>query len=106
MEPDEVSIELVEVLNDFAPFGEGNPKPLFYCPEAEIIESAAMGAEKNHTSLTVLWSGIELRMAVFNTDASEYSIGEKISFNFSPSINEWRGKRSSQIMPQNIKKIV
>ncbi len=101
----QVSLELVEVLDRFAPYGEKNPHPLFSCECAEVITSTPMGVQKNHTSLTILWDAREVRMALFSTDSGDYTMGDKISFNYSVSVNEWKGNRSAQVSPVNIKKV-
>lgn len=100
--PSDVSVEMVKMLEEFAPYGEKNPHPVFQCGDAKVISSKPMGQEKNHTSLTILWRGEEIRMAVFSTDFSIYNPNDNISFDYTLSLNEWQGRVSAQMMPSNI----
>lgn len=43
---------LLEILKEFAPYGEGNPKPVFSLPPLPLLSSSLIGKEKNHTLLT------------------------------------------------------
>lgn len=43
---------LLDILNTFAPYGEGNPKPIFSLQPLPLLSSALIGKEKNHTLLT------------------------------------------------------
>lgn len=44
--------ELLEVINAFAPYGEGNPRPIFSISPLRLLETKCIGKEKNHTLLT------------------------------------------------------
>lgn len=46
-----VSNSLVKELSLLSPFGVGNPKPVFYIPEARITGVRAFGKEKNHVEV-------------------------------------------------------
>lgn len=60
--------ELLKVLESFAPYGEGNPEPIFCIRELEIIESKKIGKEKEHTSLKCRAFGRPIKaMAFFKT---------------------------------------
>lgn len=49
--PEEVSWQLFDEVNRFAPFGEGNPKPLFEFKDAHITRVEQFGKTKNHLKL-------------------------------------------------------
>lgn len=44
---------LLDLLRSFAPYGEGNPEPLFLTKTLEVLEHKLIGGEKNHTQLLI-----------------------------------------------------
>ncbi len=50
---DELSLELVEDLERLAPFGAGNPSPVFAIRDLAISSSAAIGREREHLLLNL-----------------------------------------------------
>jgi len=49
---DEVTWETYGTLEKLAPFGDGNPKPIFLFEDVEIIDVKQFGKEKNHLELS------------------------------------------------------
>lgn len=45
--------DLLSLLDSFAPYGEGNPKPIFSLPPLPILSQQRIGKDKNHTLLTL-----------------------------------------------------
>lgn len=105
LSPKNVDMELFDMLETFAPYGEANPSPLFTCSEAIVVDSILMGKKKEHTTLMMRIDDTVVKMPVFNTDASSFSVNDKIKFNYSISVNEWKGNRTAQIMPSSIEKL-
>jgi len=50
---DDVTWDTYRLLEKLAPFGEGNPKPLFAFPSVRLSEARAFGKEKNHLELVL-----------------------------------------------------
>lgn len=95
---EDVTMELAEDIERLAPFGEGNPSPLFRVQNATITDIKRMG------------DGSHLRAILSGKTASAPCVAFKMGdrYNelmsmgacdvlFAPSINEWRGNRSLQI---------
>lgn len=81
--------DTVRRLESLAPFGQGNPDPLFYTRALEVVESRVV-AEK-HLKLTV-------RKGNVTRDAIGFGLGEKhplegktIDMIYTPEINHWQG---------------
>lgn len=53
----EISLEIAEQLEAFAPFGLGNPRPVFVMPGVRIEKQRLIGREQNHLSLEVIFAG-------------------------------------------------
>ena len=97
--PKECDLELYTKIEAYAPFGEGNPPPIFHCREATVMGSKAVGKEGDHTKLMLRWEGLEVSVMVFNCNASQYHRGDRVAFNYRLSLNEWNGNTNLQFMP-------
>jgi single-stranded-DNA-specific exonuclease len=97
--PESADLDLYYQIEQFAPFGEGNPMPIFLCKEAIVISSRAVGKEGDHTRLTLLWKDREIVVMAFNTYADQYPVGSKVSFNYRLDLNEWNGNINLQFFP-------
>lgn len=52
LHPSLLNPALLDILHAFAPYGEGNPKPVFSLQPLPLLSSTLIGKEKNHTLLT------------------------------------------------------
>ncbi|MCI0619934.1 single-stranded-DNA-specific exonuclease RecJ [Candidatus Wolfebacteria bacterium] len=67
----DVRWEVYGELERLAPFGVGNPKPLFMFSGVTIVEVKHFGSDKNHLQLIVGSGGVQaLAMSFFNTSGS------------------------------------
>ncbi|MCR5580233.1 MAG: single-stranded-DNA-specific exonuclease RecJ [Pseudobutyrivibrio sp.] len=118
-----ITEELVDSIELLAPFGTGNSKPLFALKDVPILRAAYIGKEGQYLRLTVgTENGGSLTGLMFrNVDEFERAIVDKYgdsAFNglfagkstgvqmdivYEPSINEFRGNRSVQIMIEYFK---
>jgi single-stranded-DNA-specific exonuclease len=53
LHPEDVTLDLVRTLSDLAPFGEGNPEPVFRLSGLEIEEARTVGKEGKHWKLSL-----------------------------------------------------
>lgn len=97
--PSNADLNLYYQIEQFAPFGERNPAPVFQCLEAIVVNSKEVGKDGGHTRLSLNWEGTEVIVMAFNTDPNEYPIGSKVTFNYRLDLNEWNGNISLQFMP-------
>jgi single-stranded-DNA-specific exonuclease len=105
LNPINVNLDLYYKIEQFAPFGEGNPTPIFHCKEATVVSSKAVGKEGDHARLTLNWEGKEVIIMAFNSNANEYRKGSKVTFNYRLDLNEWNGNINLQFMPTNEVKV-
>jgi single-stranded-DNA-specific exonuclease len=114
---------LVDSLDMLAPFGTGNTKPLFALKNVPILKAAYIGKEGQYLRLTVgtenggTMTGMVFRNVpefedivnakygpgAWNAVCSGQSSGVSMDIIYEPSINEFRGNRSIQIMVENFK---
>lgn len=57
--------EIFGLLDSFAPYGEGNPEPIFSIKELEVLECKKIGKDKEHTSLRCKVFGRVLKAVAF-----------------------------------------
>jgi single-stranded-DNA-specific exonuclease len=114
---------LVDSLDMLAPFGTGNTKPLFALKNVPILKAAYIGKEGQYLRLTVGTEKGECMTAMvfrnvpefedivntkygpgsWNAVCSGQSSGVSMDIIYEPSINEFRGNRSIQILVENFK---
>ena len=118
-----LNLHLIEELNVLEPFGKGNSKPVFGVRDAKITKAMLLGKDKNVLKLKLLTNNnITIDAMIFNDlENFESKIIEKygneeldnlynksnnnipMDFTFYPSINEWNGNKSIQIVVNGIR---
>ena len=118
-----LNLHLIEELNVLEPFGKGNSKPVFGVRDAKITKAMLLGKDKNVLKLKLLTNNnITIDAMIFNDlENFESKIIEKygneeldnlynksnnnipMDFTFYPSINEWNGHKSIQIVVNGIR---
>ena len=95
-----INFELLELLEEFEPYGEANPRPMFLAKNAEILSLKHFGADKSHSKLT-------LRLQPFERDSFEMirfresldmPHDKKITCSFSLNRNEYNNRVSLQLL--------
>ena len=94
---DDVSWNLYHAIERLAPFGEGNPKPLFHIPAAEVLQKIYFGKTKNHLKLVLRDSrGRHISAIQFfadkAADAKAVSVGQTVSLRAHLEQNVFRNK--------------
>ncbi len=101
-----VSEELVNQLELLEPFGKGNQKPVFVEKDIEIVSSRILGKNRNVIKMQVRdREGSSLEAMYFGDverfmDYYEKKNG-KAAFTFYPTVNEYQGQKTVQIVIQN-----
>lgn len=77
---DEVTLENYKLLEKLAPFGTGNPKPLFIFKKAVIQNIKTFGKENNHLELGFVNSrGQKIKAVGFFREPGELKVGDQIN---------------------------
>ncbi len=118
---DSISYELINNLQELEPFGKANSKPLFAEKDVNLLKAAILGKNKNVLKLKVKTRQNKVIDAIYFGDISEFEelITDKfgaeelqklydgayndvrLDFVFYPSINEYNGNTTIQIVVQN-----
>jgi len=102
-----IDYELIEQIEQLAPFGKGNPKPLFAEKDLEILNSNIFGKNQNVLKLQVRSNEGQIVDAVYFGNATEFLAyfeqkpDKRAAFTYYPTINEYQGKKKIQIVIQN-----
>jgi len=99
-----IDFELLDILEQFEPFGEANPRPRFLANAAKIISVRRLGKEKEHAK-------VELQLCPGDTQTydlmyfrcdEELRAGEEISCSYTLNKNVFNGRTSIQLMLDRI----
>lgn len=99
--------ELVEQLELLEPFGKGNQKPVFVEKDLEIINTRILGKNQNVLKMQVRDMTGKIMDALYFGNVSaflayfEQKQDAKAAFTYYPTVNEYQGKKSLQIVIQN-----
>lgn len=96
----EVNAELIRILDQFEPFGEGNARPLFCTRRVLITSIGVMGTEGRHLRMTVSAGGGFLKCVGFSMGErlEELRVGGTVDLLYHVNMNKWNGREEPQAM--------
>lgn len=104
LETDKIQSDLIEQLAALAPYGVGNPVPLFIVKETQVSRVQLMGRQKEHMKLF-----LQGKKGII--DAIGFRLGSKAN-GLAPHVhvrllgelqmNEWNGKRAPQVIIRDL----
>lgn len=101
----DINLDLYSQIQQFAPFGILNPRPVF-SSAVNIIDLHVIGRQSNHLKLVVDSKEQNNPIdALFWQRANDYShlgLGDKIRTAFTIDLNEWNGKTNIQLILKNL----
>jgi single-stranded-DNA-specific exonuclease len=92
---DDLTYENVRDIRSLEPFGAGNPEPIFFSSNLEVINSRIVG--EKHLKLKVKQGGTFLDAIGFGMSDTHHIEGEIINMVHTPEINRWNGYESVQL---------
>ncbi len=104
LESDALNFELLDILEKFEPYGEGNPRPRFLIKDAELLHVRLFGAEKSHSRLGIRLKPYDrqtIEIVAFR-QVLEVPEDKKITCSYTVSKNIFNGKTSIQLMLDTI----
>ena len=100
-----ISEEFIKELKVLEPFGNGNSKPLFAERDFHVLQSQVLGKNKNTVKIYgTNGAGCHMEGLYFGDPEPFLELLKKkdtISITYYPAINEFRGKKTLQIMIQD-----
>ncbi len=102
LNPEELTIGLVDEISKLEPFGAGNPAPVFVTKNLVLKEKKFMGANKEHLKL-ILQENDNLLTAIWWSKGDiPLLAGDNLDIAYSPQINVFNGTTSLQLILQDI----
>ena len=102
-----ITEELVNKLELLEPFGQDNPKPAFAGKDIKILSIKILGKDRNVVRLVVKGSDNFIMEALIFTDGDKFleEVGNHkyMSAIFYPKVNEYRGRKSIELIIRHYK---
>jgi len=99
-----INFNLLELLEEFEPFGEGNKRPKFITKSVTISNIKLLGKEGEHKKFLLKKQNITLEALLFR-DNREFRVGEKIDITFTIHKNIFNQQIKIQLILDEIEKI-
>lgn len=99
-----INFQLLELLEQYEPYGEGNPRPKFLLREADVIAIKLFGQDQSHSRLELRPSPVSpktLELIAFRRTL-ECPKTKKMSCSYTVNKNEWNGRISLQLIVERI----
>jgi single-stranded-DNA-specific exonuclease len=115
LHPREVRMELASQLRRLAPFGAGNPEPVFFCRELAAHEVRLLpdkkGTGPGHLKLRLGEAGarvaegesISLEAIGFNLGGTVLAVGTRLDAAFQLAIDNWNGSERLQLKVKDLR---
>jgi single-stranded-DNA-specific exonuclease len=101
IEAEAIDFELLEILEDYEPYGQKNPKPTFVLRDIKVKIDKLMGKEGQHKKL-ILQCGDKTMEALYYNFKQEIKSGDTIDILFSVSRNDFRGLVTPQLLIRDV----
>ncbi len=100
----DIDLEILNLIEQFEPYGEANPRPKFLIEDAEVVSIKLMGKDKSHSRIEVRQNPYEIKtleLIAFRT-VFEMPESKKITCSYTLSKNEFNNKISTQLLVNKI----
>lgn len=104
LQTDEIDNELLNILENFEPYGESNLRPSFLIKDAEVVSIKLMGADKSHSKIEIRQFAHQrqtIELIAFRR-VFEMPKNRKITCSYSVAKNEFNGKIRPQLLVKKI----
>jgi len=104
LEFNQITMNLAKEVELFAPFGIGNPGPVFLTKNVSVVDSKVIGKDKKHLKISLEKAGVVVNAIAFNfADTHKLEVGDKLDLVYSIEENEWNGNVSLQLKIKDLK---
>jgi len=103
----DLNLTLYDQLTALAPFGEGNPQPVFATRNVQVIDAHLVGNGNQHLKLQIMSSKSQVKLEAigfgFGDFFSRLSPEAPVDIAYNLIADEWNGKRKIQLKLKDIK---
>lgn len=100
---EEIDESLISEMDRLAPFGMGNPGPLFCLRDARVMGLQVVG--ETHLKFSVRQGGYTLPCIAFGMADRQGELDVPTDFLVTPGINIWKGRRNVQLRVRDWKRV-
>ncbi len=104
LEPEEINIKTFNELKKFAPFGEGNPEPLFSITNSNLVQAQIDKTGVHLVNLKLSKNSFDFKGVGFNLGYLLEEQLDEVDALFYLGINEWNNKTFLQLKLKDLKK--
>ncbi|MDR1976572.1 MAG: single-stranded-DNA-specific exonuclease RecJ [Campylobacteraceae bacterium] len=101
IEPGAIDFELLEILEEFEPYGQKNPKPTFILRDMRVKIDRLIGKDSRHQKLILQHEDKTIEALYYNF-RQEIKSGETIDILFTISKNDFRGLITPQLLIREV----
>lgn len=101
---DDINPRLHEELQALAPFGMGNPEPIFLCRNLKVQQAGVVGGK--HLRFRVQQGGYSMPCIAFGLAAKIELLQDRVDILFQVDTNTWQGRTSLQLKVKDIRPAV
>lgn len=95
----QLNFDLIKKINQLAPFGMGNPKPIIKFTNVTLDQSRSIGKDATHLKTLISDGTYQVAAIGFGMFAQAQTVGQNICDVYGKiGINEWAGRKSLQLM--------
>ncbi|MEZ4600515.1 MAG: single-stranded-DNA-specific exonuclease RecJ [Syntrophotaleaceae bacterium] len=98
---EELNFEPVDELRRLAPFGAGNPQPVFVARGVLVQRPQVVG--NGHIRFIALQGGYSCPCIGFGLGERVSALNGRLDLLFAPQINEWQGRRTVQLLVKDFR---
>lgn len=102
VEPQDVTVDLVEEISKLEPFGASNRSPVFAMNNLKVTQKKLMGSDNSHLRLNVSSGSREFTVIWWKHGDICLKSGDSMDLAFHPQINEFNGEISVQLIADDI----
>jgi single-stranded-DNA-specific exonuclease len=102
VEPQDITLDLVEEISQLEPFGASNPSPIFEVNNLKIAQKRTMGSDNSHLRLIVTDGINEFTAVWWKMGHVCLSSGDSVDLAFHPQINAFNGNVSVQLIIDDV----
>ena len=92
-----INLELYSALQALAPFGIGNPEPVFITIGVTVVGLRKVGRDGQHLQVIFQKNGINSKGILFKFDQEKIKVGDMVDIVYIIVKNEWNGKTSIEL---------
>ena len=102
LEPQDITLDLIEEISKLEPFGACNPSPVFELDNTIVSQKKLMGSDNSHLRLILNKDGREFTSVWWSKGDISLFQGDSADIAFHPQLNTFNGNTSVQLIIDDI----